>query len=195
MARPGLVPILLGCLLVPLGARAGNEPFLGELMLTGYNFCPQGWAAANGQLLPISQNTALFSLLGTYFGGNGQTTFALPDLRGRTPIGVGQGPGLSDRQLGEQGGAETVTLTTNEMPAHTHAAYGSTLAGNTPNPAAALPARKFRTLLYRGGSPANTTLAADAIGVTGNGQPHENMAPFTAFTICISNAGVYPSQN
>src|SRR5262249_11757094 len=163
MRRHRSALILLGCLLVPLGARAGNEPFLGELMLTGYNFCPQGWAAANGQLLPINQNQALFSLLGTYFGGNGQTTFALPDLRGRTAIGVGQGPGLTDRVVGEQGGAETVTLSTAEMPAHTHAAFGSTLAGNTANPAAALPARKTRTLLYRGGSPANTTLTADAI--------------------------------
>jgi microcystin-dependent protein len=190
--RPWLV--LLGCLLAPVGARAGDTPFIGELMLTGYNFCPKGWAPANGQLLSIAQNTALFSLLGTYFGGNGQTTFGLPDLRGRTPIGVGQGPGLSDRAVGEQGGVETVTLTTDQMPAHTHAAYGSTLVGNTPNPAASLPARKVRTLLYRGGSPANTTLAADAIGPTGGGQPHENMPPYLAMTWCIAIQGIYPTR-
>jgi len=194
VARRRLAIVLLGCLLAPLRARAGDQPFIGELMLTGYNFCPRGWAAASGQLLPIAQNTALFSLLGTQFGGNGVTTFALPDLRGRTPIGAGQGPGLSDRTIGEQGGEEAVTLTTPEMPAHTHAAYATTQETNTTNPAGALPARKLRTLLYRGGSPADTAMAADAIGVTGGGQPHDNMPPYLAMTWCIALQGIFPSR-
>jgi microcystin-dependent protein len=194
MTRARLLLVLLCGALAPLGARAGDSPFIGELMLTGYNFCPNGWAAANGQNLSIAQNTALFSLLGTQFGGNGVTTFALPDLRGRTPIGAGQGPGLSDRTIGEQAGVETVTLTTQQMPAHTHAANASTLAGNTANPAAALPARKLRTLLYRGGAPADTAMASDAIGVTGGGQPHTNMPPYLAMTWCIALQGIYPSH-
>src|SRR5215475_4971153 len=98
-----------------------SEPFLGQIMLVPYNFAPRGWAFCNGQLLSISQNTALFSLLGTTYGGNGQTTFALPDLRGRVPLSSGQGPGLSNYNLGQSGGQETVTLTGNQMPAHQHA--------------------------------------------------------------------------
>jgi microcystin-dependent protein len=97
-----------------------SEPFIGQIILVPYNFAPRGWAFCNGQLLPIAQNTALFSLLGTTFGGNGQTTFALPDLRGRVPISSGQGPGLQDYDLGQVGGAETQTLTVSEMPIHTH---------------------------------------------------------------------------
>src|SRR4029453_5361926 len=137
-----LLLVLLCGALAPLGARAGDSPFIGELMLTGYNFCPNGWAAANGQNLSIAQNTALFSLLGTQFGGNGVTTFALPDLRGRTPIGAGQGPGLSDRTIGEQAGVETVTLTTQQMRAHTHAANASTPAGTTPGCGRSRPPRR-----------------------------------------------------
>ena len=176
------------------GAKAGFEPFIGELMIVGANFCPQGWAQAAGQLLPISQNTALFSLLGTQFGGNGQTTFALPDLRGRTAIGAGQGPGLTDRTIGEQGGAESVALTQAEMPAHTHGAGATTLPANVTSPAGALPARKSRTVLYRTGSSADTALAPDAVGISGGGQPHDNMPPFTAMTWCIALQGIYPSR-
>ena len=187
--------LMLCCVaLAPLGARASSEPFIGELMLTGSNFCPQGWTMAAGQILPIAQNTALFSLLGTYYGGNGVTTFALPDLRGRTAIGIGQGPGLTDRTIGEMGGTETVTLTQQEMPAHTHAANASTLAGNTANPAGALPARTLRTLLYRGGAPADTTMAPDAIGYAGGNQPHANMPPYVAMTWCIALQGIFPSR-
>jgi microcystin-dependent protein len=191
-----LRPLLVAFTIVasPFAARAGIEPFLGELMLTGYNFCPQGWASASGQLLSISQNTALFSLLGTQFGGNGVTTFALPDLRGRAPIGEGQGPGLSPRVIGEQGGAETVTLLQSQMPIHNHAAGASTLAGNSVTPTNALPAKKFRTQLYRTGSSADTTLAPDAIGLAGGSQPHSNMPPFTAMTWCIATQGIYPSR-
>jgi microcystin-dependent protein len=178
----------------PPPARAGLEPFLGELMLTGHSFCPQGWAPAQGQLLPINTNQALFSLLGTNFGGNGVTNFGLPDLRGRAPIGEGQGPGLSNRVLGEQGGQENVTLLTSEMPAHTHAAGATSLLGNAASPAGALPARKLRTNLYRIGSPPNTTLAPGAIGVAGASLPHENMPPFLGMTWCIAIQGIYPQR-
>ncbi len=184
----------LGICAAPFAAYAGSEPFLGELMLTGYNFCPVGWQSASGQILPISQNTALFSLLGTQFGGDGQYTFALPDLRGRAPIGAGQGPGLSDRQIGEVGGEETVTLTQQQMPIHSHAAGASTQAGNSVTPTNALPAKKFRTQLYRTGSSADTTMAPDAIGFAGGGQPHPNMPPYTAMTWCIATQGIFPSR-
>lgn len=174
-------------------ARAGLDPFLGELAMFGNNFCPNGWAPAQGQILSIAQNTALFALLGTTYGGNGVTTFALPDLRGRTAIGEGQGPGLSNRILGEQGGSETVTLLSSEMPAHTHTANATSLPGNTSNPTMALPARKSRTQLYRVGTP-NTTMAPDAIGITGGSQPHENMPPFLTMTWCIAMQGIFPSR-
>jgi microcystin-dependent protein len=190
--RPFLLAVAIGA--SPLAAHANTEPFLGELMLTGYNFCPVGWAQANGQLLAIQQNTALFSLLGTYFGGNGLNTFGLPDLRGRAPIGAGQGPGLSDRQIGEVGGEETVTLTQQQMPMHSHAAGASTQPGNSVSPTNALPAKKFRTQLYRTGSSADTTLAPDAIGYAGGSQPHPNMPPFTAMTWCIATQGVFPTR-
>lgn len=176
-------------------ASAQYEPFIGQLALVGFSFCPNGWAEANGALLSIAQNSALFSLIGTYYGGDGVTTFALPNLRGRVPIGAGQGPGLSPRAHGEVGGAESVTLTTAEMPAHTHLHAASTQAANTPNPAAALPARKSRTPLYRGGSGADTTMDSSAISVAGGSQPHENMQPFLAMRWCIALEGIYPSQN
>jgi microcystin-dependent protein len=190
--RPLLLALAIG--VSPLAVHASTEPFLGELMLTGYNFCPLGWAQANGQILSIAQNTALFSLLGTYYGGNGITTFAVPDLRGRAPIGTGQGPGLSDRQIGEEGGDETITLTQQQMPIHSHAAGASTLAGNSVSPTNALPAKKFRTQLYRTGSSADTSLAPDAIGLAGGSQPHSNMPPFTAMTWCIATQGIFPSR-
>lgn len=175
-------------------AEAQVEPFLGQLMLVGQNFCPNGWALAQGQLLPIITNTALFSLLGTYYGGDGETNFALPDLRGRYPMGNGQGPGLSDRVIGEQGGVESVTLAPSEMPAHTHGLAATTFAANTPNPAAALPARKHRTPLYRGGTPPNTTMDAAAIATAGASQPHENMPPYLVMNWCIALQGVFPQR-
>src|SRR5215213_5859350 len=110
------------------------DPYIGEIRMFAGNFAPRGWALCNGQLLSISQNTALFSLLGTMYGGNGQTTFALPDLRGRVPLHFGQGPGLSNYVEGEVGGTETVTLTTGEMPSHNHGANGNQAPGNSPSP-------------------------------------------------------------
>jgi len=175
-------------------AEAQLEPFVGQLMLAGMNFCPEGWFPADGRLLPISTHTALFSLIGTYYGGDGESNFALPDLRGRHPMGQGQGPGLSNRTIGEQGGVESVTLFSSQMPPHTHGLAASTLSANTPNPAAALPARKLRTPLYRGGSPPDTTMDASAITHAGGGQPHENMPPFLVMTWCIADEGIYPSR-
>jgi microcystin-dependent protein len=168
-----------------------SEPFLGEIVMFGGNFAPRGWAFCNGQLLSISQNTALFSILGTTYGGNGTTTFALPDLRGRAPMHQGQGPGLSPRQLGEQTGTESVQLLTSEMPAHNHPALGSTGAVNTTRPTNAIPAKGGS---YTTAGP-DTTMNAQAIGVAGNNLPHENMPPQLAVSFIIATEGIFPSRN
>jgi microcystin-dependent protein len=178
----------------PRASAQASDPFIGQLMLVGFNFCPVGWAPAQGQLLSIAQNTALFSLLGTYYGGDGQTSFALPDLRGRVPIGVGQGPGLSPRQLGEAGGEEQVALTVQQMPSHVHALFGSSQNANAVSPSGALPAAKLRTTLYQSGGDPDVQLHPGAIGAKGGGQPHENMQPYLALTWCIALQGVYPSR-
>lgn len=180
-------------LLAPLPARA-QEPFIGQLMLTGATFCPRGWANAEGQLLSIAQNTALFSLLGTTYGGDGQTTFALPDLRGRAPIHQGQGPGLTNRTLGEQGGAETVTLLPSEMPAHAHSLLGSSAAADAASPTGAALATKQRTTLYRAGATPDTALHGASIAVAGGSQPHENMSPYLVMQWCIALEGIFPSR-
>lgn len=163
-----------------------TEPFVGEVRLMGFNFPPRGWAQCNGQLLPINQNTALFSLLGTTYGGNGTTNFALPDLRGRLPMHVGQGPGLSLRDQGEIGGSEAVTLLTTQLPAHTHA-NGIADVERTTNRPTGIPAR--------GGAYAATATASVASGAAGGGQPHENMPPFLVLNWCIALQGVFPSRN
>jgi microcystin-dependent protein len=164
------------------------EPFLGSIIIFGGNFAPRGWAFCAGQLLPINQNTALFSLLGTTYGGNGQTTFALPDLRGRAPIGFGQGPGLSNYDLGQQGGVENVTLTIPELAAHTHTQPASTAEETTNRPSNAFPAKGG---VYAGTS--DTTMGAG--GATGGGQPHENRQPYTAMNYIIALQGIFPSRN
>lgn len=174
-----------------------SEPFLGEIRMFSGNFAPSGWALCDGQLLSIAQNTALFSILGTTFGGNGQTTFALPDLRGRVPMGWGQGPGLSPRTLGEQGGSETVTLIANQMPAHTHAAMASSSQGTQFSPEGGVPA----VLVNQSGQPENiysttptTTMAPQSIGIAGGSQPHQNMQPFLCLSFIIALQGIYPSR-
>ncbi|MEW5848834.1 MAG: tail fiber protein [Myxococcota bacterium] len=168
------------------------EGYIGEIRLFAGNFAPQSWAFCMGQILPIAQNTALFSILGTTYGGNGQTTFALPDLRGRTAIGAGQGAGLSDYNLGQLGGAESVTLLTSELPAHTHQVSASSQAA-----AAAEPTNAF---LAAAGSNVysntpNTTMNAAMVGVTGSSQPHNNMPPYLALNYIICMFGIYPSRN
>ena len=182
---------------IPSTALAGSEPFVGEIMMTGANFCPRGWANLDGQLLPINQNQALFSLLGTTYGGDGRTTFGLPDLRGRVPLHVGQGVGLTNRSQGSKSGTEKHALTTSEMPKHQHALYASKGNGSQPVPTGNLLAHQSRkTPIYAtakagGLTPMNKT----AVGPMGNSQSHNNMQPYLALRFCIALQGVYPSRN
>ncbi|HSN77590.1 MAG TPA: tail fiber protein [Anaerolineae bacterium] len=169
-------------------------PYIGQIMAFGGNFAPQGWALCDGSLLPISQYETLFSLIGTTYGGDGQNTFALPDLRGRVPLHQGQGPGLSSYSLGQSGGAEAVTLTTGQLPAHSHPAQGHSGAGDTPNPAGAVWAGSPNNI-YTAGATANTAMAATSISASGGSQPHNNMLPYLTLTFCIATEGIYPSQS
>jgi len=166
------------------------DPFIGQIILVPYNFAPQGWALCNGQLLPIAQNTALFSLLGTTYGGDGVTTFALPDLRGRVPISAGQGPGLQPYALGQEGGEETVTLNTNQIPAHSHAVYANSTHSNSDQPANNFPGASahFQT------STDGTKMNPGMIGQTGGSQPHDNRQPYLTLNYCIALQGIYPSR-
>lgn len=165
-----------------------SEPFLGQITLTGFDFAPKGYAACNGQLLPINQNQALFSLLGTRFGGNGTTTFALPDLRGRVPLHAAA-PG----EVGQSAGQSSVTLTPQQIPAHTHPVDAVTGDGTSPSPTgnklAGTPGHLYSA------PPASTTLAADASGATGDSQPHPNLQPYTVIGYCIALQGIFPSRN
>jgi microcystin-dependent protein len=169
------------------------NPFLGEIRLLPYNFAPQGWAFCNGQLLPITQNTALFSLLGTTYGGNGTNNFALPDLRGRVPISSGQGPGLTNYFLGEVAGSENVTLTSNEMPTHIHQVVANNGPGSATRPAGAVPARTG-TSNYAA-APDGTAMNAGMISSAGGSQPHQNLQPLLVLNFCIAMQGIFPSRN
>ena len=169
------------------------EPFVGEVRMFAGNFVPAGWAFCNGQLLPISQNTALFSLIGTTYGGNGQSTFALPDLRGRVPVHPGQGPGLSNRVLGESAGAEAHTLVESEMTTHAHALGASSGNGTASTPAGRVPARSPAAIPQYGAS-ADASLAPSAVAASGGSQPHNNMQPYLTVSFIIALQGVYPSR-
>jgi len=176
-----------------------SDPFIGEIRMFAGNFAPRGWALCNGQLLPISQNTALFSILGTTYGGNGQTTFGLPDLRGRVALHPGQGPGLSPYTLGEQGGSESVTLLTTNMPAHTHMVNASTTNATAPAPtngilASPLDSNAGAGLGYVTTSP-NTQMAPNSIAPSGGSQPHENRQPYNCVNYIIALQGIFPSRN
>jgi microcystin-dependent protein len=166
-----------------------SNPFLGSIILFAGNFAPRGWAFCNGQILSISQNTALFSLLGTTYGGNGQTTFALPDLRGRVPNHSGQGPGLSSYDLGQNGGEEFVTLTLSQLPAHTHSQPATNGEQTTNRPNAALPAHGGVYSNETDGSTLHPTTPA------GSGQPHDNLSPYLTLNYIIALEGIYPSRN
>ena len=170
-----------------------SEPFIGELRLFGFNFNPKGWATCAGQILSISQNTALFALLGTTYGGNGQTTFALPDLRGRVPISQGQGPGLSNYSIGQVGGTETVTLTSVNLPAHTHQVRATTEDANSAQPGNNLPAAVGAGAY--GSQAADTTMSAAMIAPAGNNQPFNNVQPYLTLNWCIALEGIFPSRN
>lgn len=170
-----------------------TEPFLGELRLFPYNFAPRGWAFCQGQILSIAQNTALFSLLGTTYGGNGQTTFGLPDLRGRVPISQGQGPGLSSYSLGEVGGVENVTLIQQQMPQHNHLVSVNNQGSSTGRPSGGYPGQTSGNTYAP--SPDGSTFAPQAVTNTGNSQPHENRPPYLALNWCIALEGIFPSRN
>ncbi len=173
------------------------DPFVAEIRIFGFNFAPKGWAFCNGQLLPLSQNTALFALLGTTYGGDGKSTFALPDLQGCAPMHPGQGPGLSLHDLGEQGGSETVTLLESEMPAHNHFFKVSTEQGDLqePGPTKSL-ARPNGALPFVPGSPqpALTQMAFQELAPAGGSLPHNNMAPYLTLNMCIALQGVFPPR-
>jgi microcystin-dependent protein len=177
-----------------------SEPFLGQLLCVPYNFSPRGWAFCNGQIMPIAQNTALFSLLGTTYGGNGQTTFALPDLRGRSAISSGQGPGLSMYDLGEVGGTENTNLNINQMPAHVHPMTGATLNVSSATKVGPTPGGNLLggASIYVSGS-ADSTLAAGSLGgttaVSGGSQPFSLLTPFLALNWIIALEGIFPSRN
>lgn len=167
------------------------DPFVAEIRIFPFNFAPKGWAWCDGQLLPLSQNTALFSLLGTTYGGNGKSNFALPDLQGRSPMHPGQGPGLSLHDLGETGGSETVTLLESEVPSHSHSFRGTTQDDNS-----TLPAGNYYgqlSVVYSG--PSNlTTMNPSMIAPAGGDQPHNNMQPYLTFYFCIALQGVFPPR-
>src|SRR5262249_54103047 len=175
----------------PEEAQAGTDPYLGEIMMFAGNFAPRGWAVCNGQLMAIASNQALFQIIGTTYGGDGQTTFALPDLGGRAPIHSGQGPGLSNRVLGERGGEETHALTVSEMPAHTHTVNVHSGHGTSPSPVGLLPARDPSGVPHYGSS-ADAALALEAIGNAGGSQSHPNMQPYLVISFCIALEGVAP---
>lgn len=175
-----------------------TDPFIGEITLFAGNYAPRGWAFCQGQLLSIAQNTALFSILGTTYGGDGQTTFALPDLRGRAPIGPGQGPGLPPYYLGELGGEPTHTLIYPEMPAHSHAAQASGVAagGTSASPGGGTWASSTaRDSLYSNAAPDSPMAAGNiTVGAAGNSQPHNNMPPYLGVNYIIALEGIYPSR-
>lgn len=181
-----------------------SEHFLGQIMMAGFGFAPRYWAHCSGQQLPINQNQALFSLLGTQYGGNGTTTFALPDLRGRTPVGYASSVDPSwqppSTLIGQAGGAETVVLSVSQLPTHGHRVAASTAPGNSRVPSA----RTFATstnsrgdalALYANGNGPMVALAPQTVANAGNSQPHSNMQPYTTINFCIALQGIYPSRN
>jgi microcystin-dependent protein len=169
------------------------EPFLGEIRMFGFNFAPQGWAMCNGQTLSISSNAALFALLGTTYGGNGTTTFQLPNLQSRVAIHMGQGTGLSPYVEGQLGGVENVTLTTNQMPLHTHPVGASDAPAAATRPAGAVPART--TASAYAAAPDGTVMNAGMIGNTGGSQPFSVIQPYLTINFCIALEGIFPSRN
>lgn len=172
-----------------------SEPYVGEIRMFAGNFAPRGWAFCEGQLLAISQNDALFSLLGTIYGGDGRTTFGLPDLRGRIPVHAGSGPGLSLRRLGEKGGAEDVTLTVNQIPAHTHAANAQGTPGDSGDPKNRHWAASSGSPAAYANGPADTDMGQGILANAGGSQSHTNMMPFRCINFIIALFGIYPSRS
>ncbi|SEJ01461.1 Microcystin-dependent protein [Dyadobacter sp. SG02] len=171
------------------------DPFVAEIRIFPFNFAPKGWAWCNGQLLPISQNTALFSLLGTTYGGDGKSTFALPDLQGSVPMHPGQGPGLSLRDLGEASGSETVTLLESEIPLHNHTIRGVQDSAETSTPSGtALVSISQEGSVYLPGNP-NVNMAITTLSMTGGNLPHNNMQPYLTCYFNIAMQGVFPPRH
>ena len=170
------------------------DPFVAEIRIFPFNFAPKGWAWCDGQLLPLSQNTALFSLLGTTYGGDGESNFALPDLQGSFPMHYGQGPGLSPHDLGEQSGSETVTLLTSEIPAHSHVVNTVSGAASVarPSPSVVLGGAPTRPYSIEN---ANTAMSGHQLGLEGRNQPHNNMPPYLTFYFNIALQGVFPPRS
>jgi microcystin-dependent protein len=193
-----LATIATGALLatgsaVPAPAQ-GQTPFIGQTMIVGFTFCPRGWVEAAGQLLAIASNTALFSLYGTTFGGDGKTTFALPDLRGRIPIQVGQGPGLPAYVLGQASGTATPTLTLSQLPTHNHTMMGTTSAASLNSPANNIFGVFASGGIYDTNGPTNQTMNTSAIASTGGNQPFNNRMPYITLRYCIATQGLFPQR-
>lgn len=170
-----------------------SEPFVGEIRMFAGNFAPRGWALCDGQLLPVSQNDALFSLLGTIYGGDGRTTFAVPDMRGRLPVHYGSGPGLTPRPIGQRTGSETVTLTLNQIPSHTHTLQASTTEATAVAPAGQVLGTTTDGFYEAGSNPVN--MSAQSIGSAGGQQDHTNLMASLCVNFIISLFGIYPSRS
>ena len=166
------------------------EPLIGQIQAFGFNFAPRGWAKCEGQLLPINQNETLFSLLGTTYGGDGRTTFGLPDLRGRVPMHHGNGPGLTPRPMGQKSGEERHTLTIDQMPAHNHSLHGIKKAGESAGPEYGVVRDDYAP---SSGTP-DVSLGTNTAMPTGGGQSHNNMQPYLVVNYCIALVGLYPSR-
>lgn len=173
-----------------------SQPYIGEIRLFGGNFAPAGWMFCHGQMVPIADYDTLFNLIGTTYGGDGESTFGLPDLRGRIPLHRGQRPGGSSYVLGQMGGVEAVTLTTQQIPSHSHPAMASASIASSASAQDGIPA-SWPDAPYRGpdGVTAPVALAPDSVGASGGGQPHDNMPPYLGLTFIISMYGVYPTPN
>jgi len=173
------------------------EPFIGQIITAGFNFAPYGYALCNGQVMSIAQNTALFSLLGTTFGGNGQSTFALPNLQSRIPLHQGQGPGLTPRVMGEESGEESVTLISTEMPMHNHLVNtnNNPSGGGTPNGNFLGGSSDPTVFAFYAPTSNGSTLNVQTIGLAGGSQPHNDMQPYLVINFCIALEGIFPSRN
>jgi microcystin-dependent protein len=170
------------------------DPFVAEIRIFPFNFAPKGWAFCDGQILPLSQNTALFSLLGTTYGGDGKSNFALPNMQGNAPMHPGQGPGLSLHDLGETGGSETVSLLESEIPSHSHALMASNQPGEDPQAVTEALARSVGANLYQASNAGLVNMSDNILAPAGGDQPHNNMQPYLTLNFCIALQGVYPPR-
>ena len=172
-----------------------SDQFVAEIRIFPFNFAPRGWAFCNGQLLPISQNTALFSLLGTTYGGDGKSNFALPNMQGNAPMHPGQGPGLSLHDLGETGGSDTVALLASEMPLHSHSLMASLQSGEDPTAVGEVLGRSVGANLYQTSTSGLVPLSVSALAPSGANLPHNNMQPYLTLNFCIALQGIFPARS